>query len=51
MMSLLFSQISWSTWAQPDTVVVNTSCDGAALESDSLVVVGPTSHCEGRHGM
>jgi hypothetical protein len=47
--ALLFPLFVWSALAQPATVVVGTTGEGAALATVCLVGVGSDSHCGGGH--
>jgi hypothetical protein len=47
--ALLWPLFVLSAWAQPATVVADTTGEGAVLASVRLVGVGPASHCGGRH--
>jgi hypothetical protein len=47
--ALLWTLFERSAWAQPATVVADTTGEGAALASVRSVGVGSYSHCVGGH--
>jgi hypothetical protein len=49
LMALLWPLFAWSPWAEPFTVVADTTVEGASLAFVRLVGVGPGSHCGGGH--